>query len=171
MHKPVHIFRTIPPYLCEDLVNKFEGMKKRVFNSILGCCPQDDKLNKVYSFVCLPTASGGLGLSHTKDVSVAAYVASLIATVQSRTSYGIALGVSIKELAAATDRVVWDLPEHVHTGAFLHGLVQLQINESITEAVKECFEMRYGAGISSCKFMPQTEGGGCVSIQWSVRIN
>ena len=29
----------------------------------------------------------------------------------------------------------------------------------------------YDAGISSGKFMAVTGGGGCVSIQWSVRMN
>jgi hypothetical protein len=77
IYKPLHIFRTIPPYLTEQLVIDIDNMKKRILCSIIGCV--DNELSDLdFQLSKLPIDQGGLGLQNSSILAQSAFVASLI---------------------------------------------------------------------------------------------
>ena len=80
--KIIHVLRTVRPSLTNELVAKFEDLKKRIFSSILGEHP--DYLSDIIWEQCgFAIGDGGMGLSDMYTVQKCAFASSFIAAYHS----------------------------------------------------------------------------------------
>jgi len=100
VHKPVHIFRTVPPSIAKPLVDSFEIIKQNVLSSILDIQPEHFP-SLTYATCNFSLANGGLGLHDSIETSHAAYISSITKFLQSHD--GGRTGLREELLRAATD--------------------------------------------------------------------
>ena len=83
MHKPTHLFRTIPPWIARDVMDAFEKHKKEILLSIMDFEREDPLTETIYSSCNFAVEDGGLGFYMAHEVALAAYTASIVSFCRS----------------------------------------------------------------------------------------
>jgi hypothetical protein len=101
VHKPIHLFRTIPPRISQHLFGNFERMKKEIIMSLMGYSKEDRLDETVYNSCNFAIEDGGLGFYMAEEIAPAAYLASVSSF--SRCDEGKSMQVGQRILDAARD--------------------------------------------------------------------
>ena len=101
VHKPIHLFRTIPPRITAALFGNFERMKKEIIMSLMGYSREDRLDVDVYNSCNFAIDDGGLGFYMAEEIAPAAYLASVSSF--SRCEEGKSMRVGQRILDAARD--------------------------------------------------------------------
>jgi hypothetical protein len=99
VHKPMHLLRTVPPRISQQLFSNFERMKKEIIMSLMGYSTQDRLDKNVYNSCNFAIEQGGLGFYKAEEIAPAAYLASVSSFSRCEEGKSMQVGQRIRDVA------------------------------------------------------------------------